>query len=231
MGQLGIKEGQIVSKSKINKLDKVSRIRLSKHFFLRDFLFSETAAVYGINNIPDDMELAVAAGKQLCEKVLEPIQEAWGRIHVRSAFRSCEVNQLGNELGANCASNDKNYAGHIWDKRDEKGNMGATACIVIPSYLDYFEETGDWASLAWWIHSHVPDYMHMYFFPNLCAFNISWYEDEQAPKSISSYIADPNTGHKKRILIGGVESDYYRNIPIEQRYADCKKILEAMKCK
>lgn len=215
-----------MSKHQVVKLDELVRTRLSKHFFLRDFLFSETAAIHGINNIPDDIELAVAAGTQLCEKVLEPIQQAWGRIHVRSAFRSCEVNQLGNELGANCATNEKNYAGHIWDRRDKQGFMGATACIVIPAYLDYYEETGDWASLAWWIQAHVPAYKHMYFFPNLCAFNLSWYEDESAPKSISSYITDPNTGHKKRILTAGVESEYYRDTPLFERYAACKKFIK-----
>ncbi|MBC3766386.1 peptidase M15 [Neptunicella marina] len=218
-----------MSKSKITTLDNLARRRLSKHFFLRDFLFSETAAVHGINNIPDDIELAVEAGTQLCEKVLEPIQDAWGRLHIRSAFRSCEVNQLGNELGANCASNEKNYAGHIWDRRDEHGNMGATACIVIPAYLDYFEKTGDWTSLAWWIHAHIPACKHMYFFPNLCAFNISWYEDETAPKSISSYITDPNTGHKKRILTAGEVSDFYKKIPLEQRYAACEDIFEQLR--
>lgn len=219
-----------MSKSKVARMDQIARIQLSKTFFLRDFLFSETAAVMGIENIPDDMELAVAAGSQLCQKVLEPIQNAWGRIHIRSAFRSCEVNQLGNELGANCASNEKNYAGHIWDRRDEKGFMGATACIVIPSYLDYFEKTGDWTSLAWWIHANIPDCKYMYFFPNLCAFNISWYEDESAPKSISSYITDPNTGHKKRILTDGAVSDYYKKIPLEQRYAACHKLMNLMEC-
>ncbi|WP_182440157.1 peptidase M15 [Colwellia sp. RSH04] len=215
-----------MSKHQVVKLDELVRTRLSKHFFLRDFLFSETASVHGINNIPVDIELTVAAGTQLCEQVLEPIQDTWGRIHIRSAFRSCEVNQLGNELGANCASNEKNYAGHIWDRRDDKGFMGATACIVIPCYLDYFEKTGDWTSLAWWIHAHIPAYKHMYFFPSLCAFNISWYEDESAPKSISSYITDPNTGHKKRILTAGVESEYYRDIPLFERYAACKKFIK-----
>jgi len=216
-----------MSKSKVTQLDNLARIRLSQNFFLRDFLYSETAAVHGINNIPDDLELAVAAGRQLCEQVLEPIQAAWGRIHIRSAFRSCKVNQLGNELGANCATNESNYAGHIWDRRDEHGFMGATACIVIPAYLDYFEKTGDWTSLAWWIHAHVPAYSSLYFFPKLCAFNISWYENRQSPKNISSYVQDPNTGHKKRILTADVVSDYYQNIPLQQRYAACEKLLSA----
>ena len=120
-----------------------------KSFFMRDFLFSETASALGISNLPTDKELAVKAGKGLCDSVLEPIQDVWGRIHVRSAFRSQNVNQTGNELGANCAINEKNYAGHIWDVKDAHGNCGATACIVIPAYLDYYAETGDWTSLAW----------------------------------------------------------------------------------
>ncbi|WP_337843176.1 hypothetical protein [Rheinheimera sp.] len=214
-----------MSQSKVTHLDNLARTRLSKHFFLRDFLYLETAAMHGINNVPDDLELAIEAGRQLCEQVLEPLQAAWGRIHIRSAFRSCTVNQLGNELGANCATNQSNYAAHIWDRRDEQGFMGATACIVIPRYLDYFEKTGDWTSLAWWIHANVPAYNSMYFFPNLCAFDISWYENKASPHTISSYIQDPNTGHKKRILAAGVESEFYQQIPLEQRYAACKHIL------
>lgn len=70
-----------MSKHKVSKLDVLALIRLSKHFFLRDFLFSETAAVNGTNNIPDDPALAVAAGSQLCENVLKPIQQAWFCIH------------------------------------------------------------------------------------------------------------------------------------------------------
>lgn len=218
-----------MSKTKITTLDKLARIRLSENFFLRDFLFSETAAINGINNIPDDIELAISAGSNLCEKVLEPIQKAWGRIHIRSAFRSCEVNQLGNELGANCASNEKNYAGHIWDKRDENGFMGATACIVIPSYLNHFEKNGDWPSLAWWIHANIPAYSTMTFFPNLCAFNISWHENNEKPKRISTYINDPNSGHKKRILSDGIASDFYKEIPLNERYKACEALLNNLK--
>lgn len=220
-----------MNKNKISKLDELARTRLSKHFFLRDFLYSETAAANGVNNMPDDVELAVAAGSQLCQQVLEPIQSVWGRIHIRSAYRSPEVNQLGNELGANCATNEKNYAGHIWDKRDEEGCMGATACIVVPGYLEYYQQTGDWTSLAWWIHAHIPEYSGMCFFPNLCAFNISWYEDRQRPKSIRTYVKDPNTGHKKFILGEGLESDYYRVIPLSERYVECARLIKAMECK
>ena len=116
-----------MSKSKIEKLNSLMRTQLSESFFFRDFVYSETAAEMGINNIPTDVDLAILAGRNLCEKVLEPIQSEWGRLHIRSAFRSEIVNGIGNELKASCASNESNYAGHIWDRRDKAGFMGATA--------------------------------------------------------------------------------------------------------
>ena len=119
-----------MSKSKIAKLDEFARTRLSHGFFMRDFLFSETAATLGLANLPTDEKLAINAGKALCENVLEPIQKIWGRIHIRSAFRSEEVNQIGNELGASCANNAANYAGHIWDKKMKMALWGPQLVLL-----------------------------------------------------------------------------------------------------
>ncbi len=52
-----------MSKSQIESLNDFARVRLSKHFFMRDFLFSETASVLGLNNLPNNKELAIEAGK------------------------------------------------------------------------------------------------------------------------------------------------------------------------
>ena len=117
-------------------LDRIGRIRLSEHFFLRDFLYSETAIKHGLINVPDNLDLAIEAGTRLCNELLEPLQARFGRLHIRSAFRSCAVNGLGNELGLNCARNEVNFADHIWDRRDASGHMGATACVVIPEVAD-----------------------------------------------------------------------------------------------
>ena len=68
-------------------LEDLGRVRLSQHFFLRDFLFSEIAAIYGIQNIPDDPDLAIAAGTRLCEDLLEPLWRTFGGINIRSGFR------------------------------------------------------------------------------------------------------------------------------------------------
>jgi hypothetical protein len=170
----------------VSGLENLGRVRLSESFFLRDFLYSETAQIYGMPNIPDDPDLAIEVGKHLCEELLEPLQRQFGRIAIRSSYRSCEVNQLGNDKGHNCASNEANYAGHIWDRRDVNGHMGATACVVIPAFADHVAAGGDWQSMAWWIHDHLP-YSGLQFFPKLTAFNITWHESPA--RRIYSYIS------------------------------------------
>lgn len=177
-GSLGMTGWRVAS------LNDFGRTRLSQHFYMRDFLFSDIAAVHGLVNAPDDPELAVAAGTQLCEQLLEPLQRLFGRVAIRSAYRSCAVNQLGNERGHNCASNAKNYAAHIWDRRDAAGHMGAMACIVLAEFVDAFPGDGDWTRLAWWIHDHLP-YATLEFFPTNWAVNIGWHE--QPARSIYSY--------------------------------------------
>jgi hypothetical protein len=169
----------------VNSLEALGRVRLSPSFFMRDFLYSEIASHYGVPNIPDDPDLAIAAGTRLCETLLEPLQARFGRISIRSAYRSPAVNQLGNERGHNCASNESNYAGHIWDRRDADGHMGATACIIVHAFIDHYERTGGWEAMAWWVHDHLP-YAHMQFFPRFAAFNLSWHEAPE--RTIYSYV-------------------------------------------
>lgn len=159
----------------VQSLEDLGRKRLSQNFFMRDFLHSEIANFYGVPNIPDNPDLALKPGGRLCEELLEPLQERFGRISIRSAYRSCAVNALGNEKGDSCASNERNFAAHIWDRRDADGNMGATACVVVNSFLPYYEQTGHWEALAWWVHDHLP-YATITFFPKLAAFNLRWHE-------------------------------------------------------
>lgn len=169
----------------VRALEDFGRVRLSESFFMRDFLYSEIAAINGFANIPGDPDLAITAGKALCEHLLEPLQARFGRISVRSAYRSPEVNGFGNVHKLNCARNEANYAGHIWDQRDAAGRYGATACIIINRFIPYYDRTGDWEALAWWVHDHLP-YHDIEFFPRFAAFNLQW---RQAPeRRIYSYI-------------------------------------------
>ncbi|HEV2673184.1 MAG TPA: hypothetical protein VGV37_01500 [Aliidongia sp.] len=162
------------------------RVRLSASFFMRDFLHSEIADVCGIANLPDDPQLAIAAGTRLCGEILEPLQATFGRVAIRSAYRSAAVNAYGNAQGFNCASNERNYSRHIWDRRDAQGRMGAVACIALPWLVDRMAAGTPWQAMAWWIHDQLP-YSGLQFFPKLGAFNIGWHE---APKrTIHSYAA------------------------------------------
>lgn len=179
----------------VRQLEDLGRVRLSRSFFMRDFLYSEIAHMHGLMNVPDDPDLAIAAGTRLCEDLLEPLNETFGRVTIRSAFRSCEVNGFGNEMqkqgksGYGCASNEANHARHIWDRRDADGCMGATACIVIPWFVERYDAGADWRALAWWIHDRLPAYSEMCFYPRLCALNLNWHEK---PKHrIESWIGGP----------------------------------------
>lgn len=167
-------------------VEELGRVRLSPSFFMRDFLYSEISNVHGIPNIPEYPELAVAAGRRLCEELLEPLQATFGRISIRSAYRSPAVNAYGNSHKLNCASNENNYARHIWDHRDTNGCMGAMACVVVPWFADRYAKGADWRALAWWIHDHLL-YGNLYFFPKLCAFNIGWHERPE--RRIDSFIS------------------------------------------
>lgn len=166
------------------QLDAFGRERLSPNFFMREFLHSEIAAWHGLRNVPDHPEVALAIGRKLCQELLEPLQATFGRIHIRSGYRSPAVNRFGNEKDLNCASNGKNYAGHIWDYPDADGMHGATACIVIPALIDWIESGGSWTAMAWWIHDHLP-YSSLCFFSKMGAFNIGWHE--KPLRQIDSY--------------------------------------------
>jgi hypothetical protein len=169
----------------VRALEEVGRARLSRSFFMRDFLYSEISNSCGIPNLPEDPDLAIAAGRHLCEELLEPLQQTFGRLAIRSAYRSCAVNAFGNAHGYNCATNQRNYARHIWDRRDARGSIGAMACIAIPWFVDRMQEGTGWQAMAWWVHDHLP-YSQLQFFPKLAAFNIGW--QEQPRREIYSYI-------------------------------------------
>lgn len=67
-------------------------MQLSKNFSLVELTSSETAARKGLNNTPD--EQAIESLKALCENVLQPLREWYGKpINVTSGYRSPKVNK------------------------------------------------------------------------------------------------------------------------------------------
>ena len=78
-------EARVKKPQTVAKLAELGRVQLSRTFFMRDFLYSDIAEIHGLSNIPDDPDLAIAAGTRLCEDLLEPLQDVFGRIAIRSA--------------------------------------------------------------------------------------------------------------------------------------------------
>ena len=117
-------------------------------------------------------------GARLCTTLLDPLEETFGRVAVRSGYRSPELNTYGNDNKLNCARNDNPLECHIWDLAQGEAAI-AGASIVIPWFADQYDAGRDWRDLAWWVHDHLP-YSEMWFFPKLAAFNLVWRPDALA---------------------------------------------------
>lgn len=168
-------------------LEEFGRVRLSKHFYMRNFLYSEIGSFYAVPNLPEDPDQAIAAGRCLAENLLDPLHETFGSVAIRSGYRSPELNHYGatQVRPQKCSANPKNYAGHIWDRRDAAGRMGACVSVAIPWFADRYEAGRDWRDLAWWLFDHL-DFHEVWFFPKLAAFNLTWREVPE--RRILSYI-------------------------------------------
>ena len=151
---------------------------------MREFLHSEIANVHGIQSIPDHPDLAIAAGRCLCEELLEPLQAAFGRHRDPFGLSLARGERLRNAHGQSCASNERNRARQSGTGATPHGRMGAMATVVVPGWLTASRGRA-WQAMAWWIHDRLP-YSELQFFPKLAAFNIGWHE---RPSAGSSYTA------------------------------------------
>ncbi|MGZ2256958.1 hypothetical protein [Roseobacter sp. A03A-229] len=165
-------------------LENLGRVRLSKHFYMRDFLYSEIGNMHQVRNVPPDPDLTIENGRMLCKELLDPLEETFGRLAIRSGYRSPELNGYGNRNKLNCAANDNPIECHIWDRGQGEEAIAGTS-LAIPWFTDQYEAGRDWRDLAWWLHDHLP-YSEAWFFPKLAAFNLVW---RPTPlRTISSYI-------------------------------------------
>lgn len=138
-------------------LEEFGRVRLSRHFQMRNFVYSEISNFYGRPNLPEDPDLAIETGRKLAAELLDPLVETFGPIDIRSGYRSPVLNDFGSThvKPQKMAATPKNFAAHIWDKRDSKGCMGACASVGIPWFAAQYSIGRDWRDLAWWLFDHL----------------------------------------------------------------------------
>lgn len=85
-------------------------MRLTKNFTLREFTQSQYATRYDIDNEPNDEQ--TEALRALCEKVLQPLRDHYGKsVRISSGFRCQELNKaIG---GASSSQHTKGQAADI----------------------------------------------------------------------------------------------------------------------
>lgn len=131
----------------------MNRIQLSKNFYLDEFTRSETAARHGIEmQVPEDSEVFRNL-KRLCQRILQPVRDALGPVHILSGYRPPELNKLlgGSPTSQHCAglAGDFVVTGHMplevaqWIARHP-----------FSSYDQLIHEFGQW------VHVSVP-YEHL----------------------------------------------------------------------
>ncbi len=179
---------------------------------MRNFLYSEIGNFYRIENIPDDPDLAIAAGQGLARTLLDPLVETFGPIDIRSGYRSPTLNHFGatQVKPQKCSANAKNYASRIWDQRDAQGRIGACATIVIPWFATQYNAGRDWRDLAWWLYDHLP-FHEIWFFPKNAAFNLGWREKPE--QRILSYIRPMGKLITQDLMPDPDRADRYANFP------------------
>lgn len=191
-----------MQKKLFKDLETIGRVRLSRHFFMRDFLHSEIGVAFGIPNIPEDPALAIENGKRLCTDILEPIVSEYGPIQVRSGYRSPTLNEFGNRNRFNCASNKNNAAAHIWDRLDESGRRGASTCIVIPWCLDNLDPSSDELEFGQTLRELV-EFDRITFFTHQFAFNIGWRDEPRGT------IRTRRTGRNRSCSVQSAQRDLF----------------------
>lgn len=110
-------------------MESFSLTRLSKNFIMRDFLHTNYNSVAGVCNYPEKPEVVLAAGKALCENILEPIIEKFGKIFITFGYQS----RAGIEMAdSKIKTKPKGSSPHQWD-RGTYGNKIYCRVDVLPA--------------------------------------------------------------------------------------------------
>ena len=154
-------------------------MKLSEHFHLSEFTTSQAAARRGLDNTPPPQ--VVAALKDLCINVLEPVRKQFGRVNVSSGYRSPAVNRA---VGGSATSQ------HV---------LGEAADIECPGVSNH--------ELARWIARNVDfDQLILEFYtpgqPNSGWVHVSWRRSGRRKQCLTAARVRGLTGMKTKYSPG-----------------------------
>ena len=131
------------------EIQKLNSMKLSLHFDLNEFVYSETAQRKGIDNYPDN--IAITNLLLLCRDVLEPAREEYGKAMIISSGYRCE--ELNNAVGG--AKNSQHMTGCACD----------IVCSEPRRLFEIFKKQGNFDQLLW-EHSGKTQWLHVSYKPH-----------------------------------------------------------------
>ena len=148
-------------------------MNLTRNFSLLELTKSDTAIRKGINNNPNAEQIEKL--KALCENILQPVRDHFGRVKVTSGFRSVE---LCLAIGSSARS------------QHAKAEAADFECPGV-----------DNAELADWIHRELPyDQLILEFYtpgePNSGWIHCSWIADQPRASYLWAYKSEGKTKYK-----------------------------------
>ena len=148
-------------------------MNLSRNFTLSELIKSDTAIRKGINNNPNAEQIEKL--KLLCENILQPVRDHFGRVKVTSGFRSVE---LCTAIGSSARSQ------HAKAEAADFEVMGT-----------------DNAELADWINKNLPyDQLILEFYtpgePNSGWIHCSYTPDQPRKQFLHAYKSEGKTKYK-----------------------------------
>jgi len=121
---------------------------LSPHFSYEEMTHSDWAERHGIDNTPDELQLA---GLINLAWKMEPLREMFGPIRVNSAFRNPEVNE-----GVHGVGNSKHLSGEAMDIHIPSLEVGKEYYMFIKKNIDFDQLLFEYnRSGSMWIHCSI----------------------------------------------------------------------------
>ena len=148
-------------------------MNLSRNFSLQELIKSDTAIRKGIDNNPNADQIEKL--KLLCENILQPVRDHFGRVKVTSGFRSVEL----------CTA-----IGSSVNSQHAKAEAADFECIGV-----------DNAELADWIHKNLSyDQLILEFYtpgePNSGWIHCSYTTDQPRKQFLHAYKSEGKTKYK-----------------------------------
>ena len=139
-------------------------MNLTRNFTLSELTKSDTAIRMGINNNPSAEQIEKL--KALCENILQPIRDHFGRVKVTSCFRSVElclaINSSANSQHAKAEAADFEVVGvdncelADWRHRELEWDQ------LILEYYTPGEPNSGWIHCIWIPEGRRSQFMHAY---------------------------------------------------------------------